>query len=100
MLEPSKGMYDVASEVLCSAGVSLVNTSIEDYSSPDIFNLIISHMCIQTVEHLEPFLQACSRLMHDNAFLLLSLPHPAFYNSYKHFFDDETFSYMEERSAI
>src|SRR5271169_5923495 len=49
MLEPSPGMYKVASELLASTAVELHNTKLEDYETDREYDLVISHMCIQTV---------------------------------------------------
>jgi len=100
LLEPSEGMHAVAHEVLSGLSVHIVNESIEVFSScNERFDLILSHMCVQTAGNLEAFAKALAQALDPNGMYLLSLPHPAFYNEYKEFFPPQSFSYIEERYA-
>jgi SAM-dependent methyltransferase len=95
-LEPSKGMCAVARDTLRRAPVQLTASTIEDFTADAPFDLVISHLCGQVVERLAGFLAAIVRHMHRDSRLVLSLPHPCFYNGYKHFIDSSEYAYMKE----
>jgi len=99
MIEPSPGMFAVATHVLLATDVELHNCTIEVFKNPASFDLVLSHMCIQTVANSDMFLLSSARHVHARGKLLLSLPHPAFYNEYKKFFDPQTFRYIRQRSG-
>jgi SAM-dependent methyltransferase len=96
-LEPSTGMITHAREVLEGRNVMLVHSSIENFMTEERFDLVLSHLCLQTVGNYLDFLSAAAKLLAKGGIFLISIPHPAFFNDYKKIFPNETFSYMEER---
>ena len=54
-------------------------------------------MCVQTIEDIGGFCRGIALSLSPSATYLISLPHPAFYNEYKNFFESESFRYIEER---
>jgi trans-aconitate methyltransferase len=100
VLEPSLGMFEVAKSVLGKSTAVVVNESIQKYSSGMKFDLLVSHMCVQTIAGLDEFFTAAAQYMSANAWFVFSIPHPAFYNSYKKFFASEHYSYCKESSGI
>ena len=97
-LEPSPGMYRVASEVLAGSKVEMHNSTVESFPKSGGFDLVLSHMCAQVVTDLDGFLRAVSGQLSGAGRFLISLPHPLFYNDYKKFFEPEDFQYTEELS--
>lgn len=98
MLEPSPGMYRVASRVLAGSRTETHHCTVESFPVSGGFDLVLSHMCVQVVADLGSFLRAVSSQMSRAGRFLLSLPHPVFYNDYKEFFQPEDFHYMEEQN--
>jgi len=97
MIEPSLGMYKVATEVLDGKKVTLHNCAMESFCNEMLFELVISHMCIHSVSNIAEFCKAISRRLTVAGMFLMSLPHPAFYNDYKKFFLPEEFRYVNEQ---
>lgn len=95
-LEPSRGMFDVAREVLHETAVQLEPVAVEDFRAGDAFDLIVSHLCGQVVADLGNFIAAIVRHMHTHSWLVFSIPHPCFYNDYKHFIPPDEYAYMQE----
>jgi len=93
-VEPSLNMYTVAKNVLYKSNVQVLCSTAEDYTDGTCFDLIISHMCVQTIEEVASFLDAVRRHMEPTSLFVFSIPHPCFYNSYKHFFADGEYQYM------
>jgi len=93
-IEPSLGMYAVASEVLSKTGVQLINKQVQDFQIEQSFDLILSHMCIQTISNLGNFLESVRTHMNPDSRFVFTIPHPCFYNDYKGFFPSEEYSYM------
>lgn len=93
VIEPSLGMYTVAKDVLSHSQVKLLNCTINDLPVSEEFDLVFSHMVAQVVENLGDFLFSTAAHVRRKGFLLLSIPHPCFYNSYKKFFGPE-YQYM------
>lgn len=99
-VEPSKGMMAEAADVLRGRPVTLLQTCIEDFSTDESFDMILSHMCLQTVDKVVEFLSAVARRLATGGVYLISIPHPAFFNNYKRVLPVETFSYMHEQGAL
>lgn len=95
-LEPSRGMYETAREVLQGKSVRLLNCSVEDYRKDIRFDILISHMCIQTVDDLGKFIGGVVRHMGFASLFVFAIPHPCFYNSYKLLFEPGEYHYMQE----
>jgi len=99
VVEPSAGMFDVARAVLSSHPARLLKETLDSFvTRGERFDAVISHMCVQTVEDLDGFCRGVALSLHPSATYLISLPHPAFYNQYKSFFEPERFRYIEECS--
>ena len=99
-LEPSPGMHRVAQEVLVNTRVMLVNYSIQDFTANQRFEMIISHMCAQVVDDLDSFLGSITFHMNERSLLVITIPHPCFYNEYKHLFDTDDYQYMCKSKKI
>ena len=93
-VEPSPGMHAVASDILADTGVQLINKSVQDCELAQPFDLIISHMCIQTINNLDGFLEPIRLLMNRKSLFVFTIPHPCFYNDYKAFFSSSEYSYI------
>lgn len=93
-LEPSCGMYEIASDVLRETKVQLINKPLQDFKSEKAFDLIISHMCIQTINEIDNLFESINLHMDKNSVFIFTIPHPCFYNDYKKFFLSEEYSYM------
>lgn len=95
-VEPSKGMYKVAIDVLRDSGVIIHNIPIQELPIVNPFDLIISHMVIQTVPLLEDFFMSISCQMNERSIFSFSIPHPCFYNKYKQFIPNEEYQYLKQ----
>lgn len=93
-IEPSPGMHTVAREVLNGSGVQLINKRVQDIKIEQTFDLIISHMCIQTTNNIGDFLGSVRVLMNEGSCFVFTIPHPCFYNDYKRFFSSKEYSYI------
>jgi SAM-dependent methyltransferase len=95
-IEPSDGMHRVASEVLSGSQVKLVQIRADEITELGQFDLILSHFCLQAASDPSLFLSliADALVISKNSIFLCSIPHPCFYNGYKDFFSDKTYSYM------
>jgi|LGVF01.1.fsa_nt_gb SAM-dependent methyltransferase len=93
-LEPSPGMHAVASDILDDTRVQLINKRVQDLEFEQTFDLIISHMCIQTIHNINDFLESIRLLMNKKSLFVFTIPHPCFYNDYKGFFSSEEYSYI------
>jgi trans-aconitate methyltransferase len=99
-LEPSVSMYEEAKQVLQDTTVKILNLKVQDYTSQEPFDLIISHMCLQVVDNIDEFLVAINALMSKESLFVYAIPHPCFYNAYKHFFGQDEYSYMRESRKL
>jgi 2-polyprenyl-3-methyl-5-hydroxy-6-metoxy-1,4-benzoquinol methylase len=97
-IDTSKNMCLLASQILNSKFVKLKKCSIEDFTSTEKFDLILSHMCVQTIPDLDAFFSSISHFLSNNSTFIFSLPHPCFYNNYKRFFNDSEYIYMKPNS--
>lgn len=97
-IEPSPSMYTIAKSVLEATNVSIERKSSFDLKPSDNFDLIISHMCAHTVPNAERFISSLQSVLDDRGELVISIPHPCFYEGFKSYFGDE-YSYMKEQEA-
>ncbi len=97
-IEPSPGMHSVAKDVLAKTPVELINISSFDYKPKEKFDLVISHMCSQTTPDINKFIESLSILASTNGEIIISVPHPCFYEYFKEYFGG-SFSYIEELSS-
>lgn len=95
-IEPSVGMYAVAKNILQNSNVQLFHLRAEEYREQNTFDLIISHMCLQLVDNMESFVSSVRTLMKMDSYFVFAIPHPCFYNEYKHFFLPSEYHYMKE----
>lgn len=93
-LEPSKGMYAVAKDVLKDRHVKLLSSYIEEIPSIDKYDFIYSHMCLQVIEDSQKLFQNVRNIISEKGIAIFSIPHPCFYNHYKSFFNDSEYEYM------
>jgi SAM-dependent methyltransferase len=94
-LEPSEGMFAVASDVLrAAANVVLQHTRIQDAVGIEPADLIISHLVVNTIPDLDDFVSAVRRRLRSRGEFVFSIPHPCFWNEYKKFIPEHEYSYM------
>lgn len=99
-IEPSRGMYEIAVQVLTDCRVTLHNSAVQHYHDDMCFDVIISHMCVQVVDDLDAFLSGVARHMSERSLFVFALPHPCFYNDYKRFFTSNEYEYMNESRKV
>lgn len=92
-IEPSPGMYRVASEVLAGYNVELLNCSSFKLPSSRSYDVAFSHLVAHVVENLIGYLRSVSACLSKGGHFVFSIPHPCFYNSYKNLFSNE-YNYM------
>jgi len=93
-IEPSKGMYDVAIEVLSNTDVILLNCTSYDLQKTQVFDVAFSHLVAHVVDDLYGFFQSVGRHLESDGHFIYSIPHPCFYNDYKNLFGTE-YSYIK-----
>lgn len=98
MIEPAPGMYGVAHELLAGTKVELRHCDLASFADSDKFDLVLSHMCAQTIRDISTFFVSASKHLAAAGHFAFSIPHPLFYNDYKEFFARETFQYIVEQS--
>ncbi len=99
LIEPSSGMFERALRTLEHTPARASRTALEDLPVTDKYDLVLSHMCVHTIEHLDGFFSGVrTHLAHAGSFIV-SLPHPAFYNDYKAFIEPDEYCYMREHSG-
>ena len=98
-IEPSHGMYSVASKVLAKTTVKLHHSTIEKFHPSERFDLVVSHLCGHVVTNIDSFCRRCSALVDIGGVFIFSLPHPCFWNDYKEFFPRPDFRYATEQFA-
>lgn len=94
-IEPSETMYNLAIGVLKDTTVKITKSSVQEFSSNNKYDMIISHMCVQTVRDLNEFFLSIYKLINVNSTFCFSFPHPCFYNSYKKFFKEDEYQYSK-----
>ncbi|MFT4551393.1 MAG: SAM-dependent methyltransferase [Chlamydiales bacterium] len=94
-IEPSKGMFDVAQKVLKESNVELINDLAENISPLETYDLLLSHMCLQTIENIDEILHSISLLMDEKSVFVFSIPHPCFWNNYSKWGADD-YEYMNK----
>jgi len=97
-IEPSKGMFETAREVLKNKNVELLNCKIEDFDYEKTFDLVFSHLCAHAMEDIDNLYKKMHTLLSLDGKWLFSIPHPCFYNEYKKMIPDN-YCYMEERKV-
>jgi SAM-dependent methyltransferase len=93
-IEPSKGMFKIAQEVLANEEVDLKNCTSFDLQRTDIFDLAFSHLVAHVVEDLPAFFKSTAIHLSQGTHLIFSIPHPCFYQSYKQLLGEE-YNYMK-----
>ena len=94
-IEPSKGMFDVAADVLKGGHVNLINCSSYDLPETSKFDVAFSHMVAHAVNDISQFFLSIVRHLECGAHFIFSIPHPCFYNNYKRLFGVE-YNYMAQ----
>jgi 2-polyprenyl-3-methyl-5-hydroxy-6-metoxy-1,4-benzoquinol methylase len=95
-IEPSDGMYKVATDVLAGSAVLLRQMRVEDLEHDRFYDVVLSHLCLQTVAGHGAFIASMSQHVAPSWALVLSIPHPCFYNEYKRIIPSERYRYMTE----
>lgn len=95
-IEPSDGMHKIASSTISGSSVKLLKLKAEELGTLGQFDLILSHLCLQTVAEPLRFLSSITGALSpaEGSTFVCSIPHPCFYNDYKHFFSEKSYSYM------
>ncbi len=96
-IEPSAGMFAVAEQVLEGSAVTLINCQSFDLPLHKSFDAAVSHLVVHVVEDLSSFLASIAVHLIPGGHLLVTLPHPCFFNCYKKLFQEE-YSYMSPAS--
>jgi SAM-dependent methyltransferase len=99
-VEPSKGMFDTAREVLRDKKVELFNSTLEGLELSSTFELVLGHMCLQTIEDHTAFLMSVKSRLSPKGAYLFSIPHPAFFNDYKKVIPEDQYCYSREWSGM
>ncbi|WP_347990123.1 methyltransferase domain-containing protein [Methylomonas sp. AM2-LC] len=92
-IEPSKGMFEVAKEVLTTSNVKLINCTSFELEKDEIYEVAFSHLVAHVVDDLLGFFHSVGQHLKKGGHFIFSIPHPCFYNEYKGFFGNE-YSYM------
>lgn len=96
-LEPSLGMYEKAKEILEDHKyLELKNFSIGFLNDTIKVNIILAHLVFHVVEDIDILLTDSFQRLQPHGKLLISLPHPCFYNDYKKIFNEDEYSYISE----
>ncbi len=93
-IEPSRGMYEVAQDVLSGSTVKLVNCTLFELKKEEIYDAAVTHLVAHVIDDLNGFYWSIGQHLKKNGHFIFSLPHPCFYNEYKGFFGDE-YNYMD-----
>jgi len=93
-VEPSKGMFKVAKEVLGGSDVDLINCFVNDLPEDLKFEVGISHMVAHVVNDPTDFFKSIANHIEVGGHFIFSIPHPCFFNDYKKIFRDH-YCYME-----
>lgn len=98
-IDASGAMIREAGEVLKGTTVEIVQSRIEDLCTTETFDLVLSHMCLQTIEDPSGFLMAIAHFTRAGGVYIIAIPHPAFFNDYKRVIPPERFGYMDQINA-
>ena len=99
-LDESKEMIQLARKVNRDVGIEILEVDYLNFSSVHKFDLIYSHMCLQTIEEIEAVIEKSSKLLTKNGYFIFSIPHPCFYNLYKGIFPEESFEYKRKTKTF
>lgn len=98
-IEPSEDMHRVAADVLLGSHVDLQKLRMEDYRPQEPFDLAIAHLVVHMVDAVPAFLAATRRALSPGGTLLMSLPHPCFWNNYREYIPRDRYRYMRQEYA-
>jgi SAM-dependent methyltransferase len=93
-IEPSMGMWQVASRVLSDTKVDLINCASHELKESFRCDVAFSHLVAHVVDDLPFFLESVARHLVKGGHFVFSIPHPCFYNDYKKLFGSE-YNYMK-----
>lgn len=93
-IEPSSGMYAVATDVLLNSQVKLIKCTSSNLEMSAIFDVAFSHLVAHVVDDLFEFFSSIVKHLNIGGHFIFSIPHPCFYNDYKKFFGSE-YNYMQ-----
>ncbi len=97
-LEPSEGMFQVATETLYNQKVKIFKLKIEDFKPKESFDFVFSHLCAQTMDNLDILYIKMNELLNPKGKWMISVPHPCFYNEYKKIITED-YCYKIEQSV-
>jgi SAM-dependent methyltransferase len=78
-----------------------MNLSVEQFARDNAvrFDLCIAGMTLMTMPNLQECLEAIRNLTKENGRFIFSIPHPCFWNGYRHDEPEEAFDYWKEHSV-
>jgi SAM-dependent methyltransferase len=96
-IELSKGMYELAQSGNSNPKITFMNSILTKETEIGRFDIIIAHMVLHTTDNASQILRESKERLNSNGMVLLSIPHPCFYNNYKKFLGND-YSYMGRSS--
>lgn len=93
-IEPSRGMYATCRTVLKNTDVKISQCRIQEFDTRQRYDLIIAHLCFQTFNDVNGALNTIQGLMRKHGTLVVTIPHPCFWNEYQEYIPRKNFVYM------
>ncbi|CZG31722.1 class I SAM-dependent methyltransferase [Legionella pneumophila serogroup 1] len=97
-IEPSIDMFKIARQVLKNSDVLIFNKTIESYINSEIYDVIISHFCINSIYKIKQFIKSVKKHCKKNTLFIFTIPHPCFWEQYHPEWFSEYF-YMNEQNV-
>lgn len=83
-IDPSKKSIEIAKREYEKIGnLEFLCTSVEDYRSKELFDVVISNMTIQAIKDIKKAFCSISKLMNKSSTFIFSIPHPCFWIEYR-----------------
>ena len=94
-IEPSSEMYKYSFKRNYKGRINYFNLSLEEFVSEKKYDFIYSHLVVHVINDFDIFLKKVKILSKPGGNILISIPHPCFYNSYKEMFCANKYEYMK-----
>jgi 2-polyprenyl-3-methyl-5-hydroxy-6-metoxy-1,4-benzoquinol methylase len=98
-IDASNAMIEIAKEVLKDKKISVYRSRVEDFKTPYVFDLVLSHLCLQTLVDIDGFLDSAKMLIRPHGYFAFSIPHPCFWNFYQEYIPNSQFNYMSKTTV-
>lgn len=95
-IDPCRTMVKFAKKNLSWSPVHVHQVSVEEFRCEESFDVVVFHLCLQAMSSINGAVAAAARLLRSDGSVLVAVPHPCFWNAYKHFFDDDEYRYVDE----